>query len=571
MPQKLTSKKQNILFILLFAAALALTLWRISFGYVSHDEAFYITIPDRLLNGDSLFTDEWQPTQLTYFITLPFVAIFQKLAGSNDGICLYMRYVYVIFHALISVAIYLSFRKRGFMSVVASVLYFMFVPGDLMGPGYDSIGVDMVALSAVLFSTAHCSKHSSILLVVAGFAFACAVLCCPYLVLVYIIYAIAVIVLSIKKKGSAMFSWKSFLGITVGIAVPALAFIIFVLSRASISDILNNFKYLLMDPEHQDFSLTEKMPRYFTSIVLHSADYFWVVCLLYLAELAAIIIDKKRMSHRAYYFAASLILAFIGLAIFSLCLISQYFTHIMFPLVLPGFVSYILLENKPKDIFIGTFVLGILYSLCIYMASNQAFFVISMAFSVTNLASLIFIGLFIKEISSDNGKAGYKLCIAAAILCVGTQALLQTVVKLNHVFRDSAPSALTETLAGGPMSGIKTTPANAAQYNFILADLSTYNAQPAGNLLILAKQPWYYLAADTQQYACYSSCIPGEYEGTIDMLKLYYAENPEKIPDYIYLPKLLSWDYDSLFALADEYGYDIIEETPISYKLEKES
>lgn len=567
---KKSAKNQNILFILLFLGVIAVTLWRISFGYVSHDEAFFITIPDRLLNGDSLFIDEWQPTQLTYFLTLPFIAIFQSISESNVGICLYMRYVYISFHAVISLVIYLRFRKYGFMSVIASVLYFMFIPGDLMSPGYDSIGVDMIALSAILFSTAYNSKHSNVLLLISGFAFACAVLCCPYLALVYLLFFVITLILSIKKKKSALFSWQSVLWVTLGIAIPAITFLIFILSRASVSEIINNFKYLLMDPEHQDFSFFQKMPRYLSSIVINSAPGFWIACLLYFVELIVLLFDKKRMLHRGAYFAFSLLLGFVGLFVFGLDVISQYFTHIMFPMVFPGFIAYVLLKNKPKDLFTGTFVLGILYSVCIFMASNQAFFVISMAFSVTNLASFIFVGLLLKELSEEEKKSGYKLCIVAATLCISAQVFLQTDVKLKHVFRDSAPSALTETITEGPMMGVKTTPENAAQYNFILADLDCYNSKPSGNLLILAKQPWYYLVADNQQYACYSACIPGEYDGTIDMLKLYYQENPTKIPDYIYLPKFLSWDYNSLFTQVDEYGYQLKDETVISYKFEKQ-
>ena len=565
-----SNRKRNIIWAILFAAVLALTLWRTNFGYVSHDEAFFITIPDRLVKGDAFFTDEWQPTQLTYFITLPFVAVYKGIVGSNDGICLFMRYVYVITHTAISIVIYLRLKKYGIMSVVASVLYYMFVPGDLMSPGYDSIGVDMIALAGVLFSTAHESSKSSLLYAISGFAFALAVLCCPYLAAVYVLYFFVVLFYSIKKKADELFSWKAFAFITIGIAIPAIAFLVFVLSRATVPEILNNFKYLLMDPEHQDYSFFQKFPRYFSSIILNSAAYFWVVCVLYAMELGLLFFDKKRMEHKSAYFVVSLLLAVAGLIIFGTDLISQYFTHIMFPLVMPGFVSYVLLKNKPKGIFFGLFILGVLYSLCIYTASNQAFFVISMAFSVTNIASWIFIGLLLNEMRAETVlKKEKRLVLIAIALCVVAQAGLQTVVKTVHVFRDSSPSQLTEIIDAGPMKGIKTTEYNRTVYDYTLDDLSIYDEKESGNILILAKQPWYYLATDTQQYGTYSACIPGENEDTLEMLRLYYSENPDKIPNYIYLPKNLSWDYDNLFQLIDGYGYNISEENIMSYKFEK--
>ena len=53
------------LFFLLFAAALALALWKVPYGFGWYDEAFYLTIPHRLTLGDALFLDEWHLSQMS--------------------------------------------------------------------------------------------------------------------------------------------------------------------------------------------------------------------------------------------------------------------------------------------------------------------------------------------------------------------------------------------------------------------------------------------------------------------------------------------------------------------------
>ena len=63
MAQYTVSKKKitaaDGLWFICFSAVFALSVWKVRYGYVIDDEAFYSTIPNRLSFGDIFFKDEW--------------------------------------------------------------------------------------------------------------------------------------------------------------------------------------------------------------------------------------------------------------------------------------------------------------------------------------------------------------------------------------------------------------------------------------------------------------------------------------------------------------------------------
>ena len=86
--------------------------------------------------------------------------------------------------------IYSRLKKYGYFSVFGCVLYFLFTPFDIMALSYNTMGLDLIALTGILMATADYSKKLP--LIISGLAFAGAVLCCPYLAAVYVMYIIAV-------------------------------------------------------------------------------------------------------------------------------------------------------------------------------------------------------------------------------------------------------------------------------------------------------------------------------------------------------------------------------------------
>lgn len=589
-PRKLQKTKkelwQDYAFILLLLAALLFAFWKCRYGFRGDDESFYLSIPHRLSLGDALIRDEWHLSQLSGFLLYPYVSLYTLIAQGTEGLLLATRILYILLHGATAVFIYLRTRKFGFVSLPASILFFLFTPYDIMSLGYNTMGLNLVTVTGVFLATTSFKRKAP--LIISGAAFAGAVLCNPYLAIAYALFCICVLIHVLLKRtrfsknifAHKMFSPKTLLWFTVGAALLALLFFIFLLSRTSIQDILTNIPYMLADPEHPQIPMATKLQSYFNSI-WNCAPNFNLAILACGVLLLIILADRYLISktferfktHRGVYLTLVCIITALSYLCFIDGLTTYYYNSILFPLFFIGLISYILCRKKNKKVFVCLFCLGILYSMAMCFSSNQYFYVISMAMSAANIASLLFLGNLIKEMQQDNAPVLYRkffqyagIGTAAAVLVF--QCALQITVNATHCFLDSPPSELTYTLSAGPAKGIITNQNYASAYESLYADMQYYKTKAKGNILFASERTWGYLVTEDMPYGTYSAWLSGEKDSTIQRLEQYYAVNPEKIPKYIYVPKEAKWDFSQIYTKAAQYGYTVTENN-ISYKLEK--
>ena len=76
-----SSKIQYICFSVLMVVFVSVDLWKTRYGFPIPDETFYVTIPHRILQGDAFFIDEWHLSQMTGFLQIPFVWIYEFITN----------------------------------------------------------------------------------------------------------------------------------------------------------------------------------------------------------------------------------------------------------------------------------------------------------------------------------------------------------------------------------------------------------------------------------------------------------------------------------------------------------
>lgn len=570
-------KWQDYIFIALIAGGIIFAFWKCVFGFGGNDEAFYLTVPQRFNMGDALIKDEWHLSQLSGFLLMPFVWLFTTITGSTEGIILAARVLYIIFHATVSIVIYSRIRKYGYVSVFASVLYFIYTPYDIMAMSYNTMGLDFVTLAGVIMGTA--SYKKKLPLIVSGVAFAAAVLCCPYLAVAYILYGICVLIHTfIRNKEtkfilkSELFAGKTFLFFSIGIFALAAVFLVFALTRVSIKEIFNYLPYLMTDPEHPQIALGTRFGMYFKSIY-NCHSHFKIALFSYLVMIVVMIIDRKRKSHRSIYLIVTTAIVIFCYVLLLPQLTYSTYNAIMFPLIFIGITSYILCENKPKPLFASLFVLGIIYSFAICFSSNQYFYVISMVITASNIASYVFLAQLLREMKTTQDNIEYAVWVKRGsflfvAFMIFLQGAFQITVKAEHCFWESGnTSNLNAQIKNGPAKGIYTNVNNCNTYEQIYSDLQYYKNKQEDNILFLTSKTWCYLAVDFP-YGTLSAWISGEKPSSVERLKTYYRVNYEEIPKYIYIPKDSEWDFTNIYNDAGASGYSV-EENDISYKLEK--
>ena len=109
-------------------AALTLFLiWRIHLG-LFHDEVQLINLGKLLADGDSFV--QITGYGMSHYLIRPLMVLYHRLAGSYDGVFLYMRYVFVLIQLLVAIYTYLTLRlfwsERQASAASAMVMLFVF-------------------------------------------------------------------------------------------------------------------------------------------------------------------------------------------------------------------------------------------------------------------------------------------------------------------------------------------------------------------------------------------------------------------------------------------------------------
>lgn len=560
-------RKQNILWLLLFLMGLWLMIWKLPYGFGGDDEGFYLTVAHRLTLGQRLFTDEWHLSQLSSFFLYPFVKIFQAVNGGTEGILLASRRLYLVCHSLTSAIVYLRLRRCGALSVLGSIFFMLFTPFGMMTCSYNTVALDALALTAA-FSAPVEGINAPIL---SGVFFACAVVCCPYLAVGFLLYALVCTVYTViyAKTGREYFNYplfrlKNFGFFTAGIAFVLFVFLLFLFSHTSVSEIAAALPGLFSDPEHPSYSVFF-MLKHYVWCILTSHPLTVIPLGLYGVSLVALIADGKRREHCLVHMLLPVVACAVWLCLMCPALCEKYYNAVMLPLFPVGLNAYFLLRHKPRGLFASCFVLGLLYSLCVSATSNMGFDILAVGFAVSDIAGIVFIGLLISE---QCGKVK-KTLLAVCLVPVALLGAMSVYVKQNHCFWDVRPAQMDTKITLGPAKGIVTNEYFADSYESIYKDMQSLDAAE-GNILIYSQQGWEYLIAD-RPYASFSAWLSGLDGATVERLALYYRMNGDNTADIIYIPKTsafgeLNITPDSIYEDARTYGYSV-EESAVGFIL----
>lgn len=487
------------------------------YGVANMDESFYLTIPYRLCQGDVLFLNEWHLSQLSGWILKLPLSVFLRLNGGTEGIYLAFRFLYTALHLCGSVVLFLLFRKRsGIGAVLASVFYYVYVPFGIMALSYNSMGLGFLSLSAAILVCT--SKRWSDAL--SGFLFAMAVLCCPYLVILFVIYTAAVLLCRKRGTGLDFLSPKRFGFFFLGIAVPAFCMLLEVLPHIRPDQYSRIFAGIFSDPEHNT-RLSFKLIHYFR--ILFDRNFLVIPGLIIVA---GVLIKKPFVRN----ILNILILIFVA---YRLVQSRESINFLIFPINTAGLYFYAVYRNRAvRDLFYGMWIPGMVYSLCIHLASNQVFYVISSASVVAMLASVIIIFVTLKDIWKDINPLIVKCALLCSlILVLVLQGALEVKLRWEQVFWEKGGiAAQTQLLQEGPHKGLLVS--TEAEKKYLSAADAVSRLETQGSLLVVGNATYTYLFGSWTN-SSYSAWIGTETEYVLDRLTMYYTLNPDKLPDQV--------------------------------------
>lgn len=230
------------------------------------DEGYAIAQAYRLLKGDRLFSEMWEPHQLSSFASaffmLPFLIITN---GNTTGIIIYLRIIGSLIHILIGFWFYFA-AKRQFnttTSLLITLVHINFLPKWVSIPEFEIMHYWAVCiLFLALFSWSK-QTHKRRFLLLASIALWCAIMCYPTMIILYPAYVGAIFCLSPKNHSA---KWSSFLCFTLPLCILGITFLGYLLSYMTFSELLTNISCILMDESHSS-SLAHRCTEYLREMI----------------------------------------------------------------------------------------------------------------------------------------------------------------------------------------------------------------------------------------------------------------------------------------------------------------
>ncbi len=535
-----------VLFGILCLMGMIFLFWKAQYGYGNRDEAFYMTIPKRLCQGDALLSEEWHVSQLSAFLLYPLMKIYMLFNPSFEGAVLHFRVFYILFQVICAVWIFYRMKRLSRpVALIASLFFMLYAPFNIMALSYNSLGIGFFALATVTYvsTPADASRRCYFVnMALAGLFFACTVLCCPYLAALYFFYLLAVGVASLvgrlQKKPFAdthPLSWMTLLGFTVGVAVMALLFLVFVLSRSSLSQILDSVSQIMNDPEHSAFSLTYTLKKFGKSIINSNSYAIWCYPAIGVLAFAACLDRKSYVRKTVYFILAAALTVTYALGFLE----KPYINYLMMPLNLLGLVSFFLCEKRPWKVFLAMFCPTLLYAYAVCSSSNQQFYVISSVFSVGCICSLYFIYRFLSVYPQRKVTLLRIATQAVGILAFGVICVFAMQIRSTATFWDKDVGELDVKIEEGINRGVITREYYKNKDEQERRDTEEVRAIPEGNVLYLSQNTGLYLL-DQKNSAAFSAWMSlgtmtkPYLKQAISRLNEYYRQNPHKAPDVIF-------------------------------------
>lgn len=541
------TKKQNLWFLTGLIGIGMILLWRCFYSVNTTDEAYYIGTVYRLWRGDGMLCDEWNPTQqMCSFWLYPFYAVFRLILGSNEGMILAFRLLYIIFQMIISTYIYQRLKKFGFISIFPAFFYLLSTAFNINSLSYNTMANS--CLAALLVTLAVMENDNWKNCILAGIFASIVVMANPYAVFAYLLYGVATVLMTIflKKRSREIpvsLRFSTFFKMSLTAAVIFIVFLCFTLKNATLERIIKNLPYIIGDQEHyQRWSV--KISDYFR----YFKEYYLGCVVVPIVSGLAALTDRKRVQHGKIYvsIAAGSILPYMiyhGL-------ISEYVpvNLVTVPICFLGFPVYTVMKEKKKTVFYAWYLPAMVYPFIVQITSNTGPLAVSAAFMTAGAGALFLVSAWIKE---QEMKSIRWIFCGILLLQLGMMLWL----RVTYVWADAPLSELTVKMDRGAGKGLYTTAETAEYYNELYDDLDELPMKEDDGFLVIGSEPLLYLYAE-KDVASYSTWQV--YTNETRLYRYYEVHDGEgKFPDVVYCVEADETIFESILVekLLEPMGY----------------
>jgi len=564
-------KSVRILGYLLFAAVWMLTL----LGMVKTllvstdiDEAYAVAQAYRLVKGDRLLLDMWEPHQLSAYLPAILMDVFIKVTDSTDYIVLYLRMAGMTIHTLLGVWLYqvVKGKMKAFGAGLLLLLHMNFLAKWLQIPEFELMNYWYMLIVFLCMLRFYHGEGRKRYLVIAGIATMLQICNYPTMILLYPFY-----MLGIYKVNAARGKKKKVLGemiwCTIASVLPGVVFVGYLFSYMDISDFQKALLQILSDPSHSEKNIWHRMLEYGLGAVQDIAVMAVVFGMVMLVLSFGL---RRQKLSRKYIAVISLLIElmlFCAVQVYG-CIAgdqNQFYLQSRYLLIaILGIFLYFRFEHKNKVVFWFGIIPGGVATLAALLVTNMTLNVAYSKLFICVIGSFMLLfeklyeyeGVTADKEEADNGTRlkvksfkhfAYIACMAIVMSLVVCKLVL---IRVTSCLPVTVRADLAE-VEQGPLKGIYILEREAAGMNEKVALLKEY---------VTEEDNLFYFGCENLLYLCTGAEISAaSVQGTSvfnETFLEYLEDAPEKYPTVVAVDKHFATDY---YRVYNPHNYIVLD------------
>lgn len=517
------------------------------------DEAYAVAQSYRLVVGDAMFAQMWEPHQMSAFGSAIFILPFLWITGgSTTGIVLYLRIVGSVIHVLLGWWFYRTARKHfgTTAGLMLALVHINFLPKWVSLPEFEIMQYWAVCvLFLALLEWKDCGKRRY--LVISGAALFVAVMCYPTMLLLYPVYVIAIFRL---REGRPKEKVMSALWFTLPPLALGIGLLIYLFSYMALDEFVRYISYIFMDESHS-VSISERFALYGgeLEVLWERLKEFLPGTLLATVCIAVVQIIEERKGklskeRRVSFWIIILFLFWISAFVIEQIRasffddVNQFYLYFRFLLIVVlGIVGAIASWKECKAYFwlgilpgmVGVFASALLTNMSLEIATARIYIgVIGTCFVMCTLLKGKFnAGLVLKWVSYGTVVLFVLGLLVCKLLLVRVTGCIPISIKMHM-----------DLVTEGPAAGLLLKEELAQQYN-VNVPVIEESVYDSDKLLYFGCENLYYLVTDA------TIATPSVQGTTVfdEVFLQYYKEHPDRMPNVVII--------DKGFSTNPYYGY----------------
>lgn len=557
-------KRQDVIIRGIEAVLIGLTLLSFVKGIwisLDIDESYAVACAYRMVRGDRLIRDMWEPHQLSAFLAALFAAPYIWMRGNTDYLVIWLRVVGVLIHTGMGVLLYIQLGKKTnrFFAFCLMLLHLNFLPKWVQMPEFELMHYwCLLGIFLALHAYISGGKSRMILPFLGGCLLVGSMLCYPTMILLYPFYILAICVLERQRymPGTTKW-WKSSAVFTLGAFLSGTAFLICLLSYMPPDELVRYISYIFMDTSHSAYTMGEKWTIYLQQMqeqaesygryLLLAAGIIFVICLVYFIALRRM---KKTVWPvvTAVLMLAALLMQIKGVYGFLFEDKNQFFFQVRYmAIMLPAMLLGIRFHRRMAVWFYLCVVPGFLSVAAVLFVTNMDTNTTYAKAFLGVLGSLLIFYQYVRETVED---IFWEKVLSALQYTLGGMVLVGFLICRLVLIRVSGCLPVTvraslERMESGPEKGIYVLADTAEIWNDNYRELENY-VDRGDKVLYIGAENLVYVKLEALP------ATPSTQGTTVynEMFLRYYEEHPDRVPNVIV--------YDKSFGENPVYGMSYI-------------